>query len=107
MPVERAAERLFRSVADRLGDGGELGGAVPQQVGGELHPPLGQITHRRAAEQIAKPLVEHRARRGGAPGQFFHCPFRLRLGMDERQRPADHSVVIAASQPVSAAFCSL
>ena len=51
---ECSAERSLGFVADFMSDGGNLDAGICQALGGNLHPPLGQILNRRIAHQIGK-----------------------------------------------------
>jgi hypothetical protein len=52
----------------RAADRGELGAALGQEVGSDLHPPLGEILHRRLAHEQRELPSHVGAGRGGLSG---------------------------------------
>src|SRR5215210_3800231 len=52
--LEGSAEGGFGIVAHLPRYRRDLGAALNQEIGGDLHPPLGQILHRRLADQLGE-----------------------------------------------------
>ena len=71
---ERAAEGGIGLVAHVLGDARQRRVAAAQQIGRQQHPPLRQVLHRRAADQLLEALGQHRPRGAGRARQLLQRP---------------------------------
>jgi len=65
---EGAAERVFRAVAHRPGDGGDRVVAVAQPLGGQVHPPAGEVRGRGVANCRQKAAGERGAGKSSGGG---------------------------------------
>ncbi len=62
--------------------------AFAQQPGAALHPPVGEVLHRRHAGQDDEPFVQRRARKTDPTPEVFHGPGVRRTLVHQRDRPA-------------------
>ena len=85
--LERPAERGLGVVPDLRADRGDLGAALGQEVGRDLHPPLGEVLHRRLADELGEPLGHVGAGRCRLLRQLGEGPGVSGPGMEQRQRP--------------------
>ena len=90
--LERPAERGLRVVADLRADRGDLGAALGQEVGRDLHPPLRQVLHRRLADELGETLGQAGAGGCRLSSQVGEGPGVRGPAMQQRQRPPDHFV---------------
>ena len=72
--LEGAAERRLGSVAYLPADCGDFCRAIGQQPRGNLDPPVGQVLHRRMADQARESLGESRAGQSGFGRERFQSP---------------------------------
>src|SRR6266545_7301090 len=96
--LERPAERGFRVVTHVRADRGDLGAALGQEVSRDLHPPLGQVLHRRLANEQGESLGQAGTGRSSFPSQLGEGPGMIGPRMEERQHPTDH-LVMEAGEP--------
>src|SRR3954453_14660681 len=56
--LEGSAERRLRVVPNLPGNAGDFGAALSQPIRGHLHPPAGEVLHRRLSHYAAEPFRE-------------------------------------------------
>lgn len=92
LALEGLAEGGLRFVADGLGDRGDRGGGLAQELGGLLHAPAREVGERRRAHERCEALGEGGAGHGGGGGEGFDGPGCGGRLVDEAERSGDLGV---------------
>jgi|GEM_PF-5149014 len=101
-PAARLKARLKRSlglVAHVAGDRPDLRRPLAQHPRRDLHPPAGEVVHRRVAHQLREAERQCRSGRPHRPGQPVQRPRSRGIGVNECQRPPDHWIAEAQQPP--------
>ena len=95
---ERPIEGGLGRVAHLRGDAGDAGVRVAQELGSELDPPVGEVGHRRLADQRVEAVDERGAGEADGPSERVDGPIAIRLGVESLQRAA-HVRIAQAGEP--------
>src|SRR5262249_25866815 len=90
--LECAAEGRLRLIANISGYACEICFAARQKLGGNLHPPFGEVVHRWNAYELCKAFGENRARHAGFSCQFVNGPVTCRSRVHHRDHLANKRI---------------
>jgi hypothetical protein len=96
--LERAAERGFGFVTDMPCGFGDVHVARREPFRGNLHPPLGQVLHRRLSDEMGESFGECRSRQPRLFRQLLERPSVRRTVVQESERAA-HVRISQSHQP--------
>src|SRR6185312_3779782 len=90
--LERPAESGFGFITDRFRHYRNAIRAAQELSGGELHPPVREVLHRRSSDELREPLRKRRTRQADIARQGFDGPVTGGIAMQRRERASDEGI---------------